>query len=370
MPSQLFTPFALGALGLANRIVISPMCQYSAEDGNATDWHMLHLGNLAIAGAGLLMIEATAVEAAGRITPRDLGLYADDNAAALSGVVRACRRYGRAAIGIQLAHAGRKGSARVPWEGGGSLTAAEGAWPTDAPSALPHGDFWQVPAALDHAGMARIAAAFAAAARRALALGIDLVELHSAHGYLLHEFLSPLANQRVDRYGGSRENRMRFPLEVAASLREAWPRDRPLGARLSATDWVAGGFSPDDAVAYAAALASIGFDYVCVSSGGFAGGRAPSAPGYNLPFARRIRSETGIATSVVGLIVEPHQAEAIIASGEADLVALARAFLDDPRWGWHAAEALGVTPIVPPQYDRAVAPAWPGAALRKSMKTG
>jgi 2,4-dienoyl-CoA reductase-like NADH-dependent reductase (Old Yellow Enzyme family) len=364
MSSQLFTPFPLGALRLANRIVVSPMCQYSAEDGSATDWHMLHLGHLAVSGAGLLMIEATAVEAAGRISPGDLGLYSDDNAAALSRVLRACRRYGKAAIGIQLAHAGRKGSAHVPWAGGGSLAAAEGAWPTFAPSALPHGEGWQVPLALDRAGMARIAAAHATAARRALALGIDLVELHSAHGYLLHEFLSPLANRRSDAYGGSRENRMRFPLEVAAALREVWPRDRPLGARLSATDWVDGGFSPDDAVAYAAALKSIGFDYVCVSSGGFAGGRPPGEAGYNLPFAQRIRSETGIATRVVGLIVEPHQAEAIIASGQADLVALARAFLDDPRWAWHAAQMLGVAPTVPPQYDRAVPPASNGAALR------
>lgn len=364
MSSQLFTAFPLAALSLANRIVISPMCQYSAENGSATDWHMLHLGHLALSGAGLLMIEATAVEAAGRITFGDLGLYSDDNAAALDRVVRACRRYGKAAIGIQLAHAGRKASARVPWEGGGSLTAAAGAWPTAAPSAVPHDDGWQTPKELDRAGMARIAAAHAAAARRALALGIDLVELHSAHGYLLHEFLSPLANHRTDCYGGSRENRMRFPLEVAASLRQAWPRDRPLGARLSATDWVDGGFSPDDAVAYAAALESLGFDYVCVSSGGFAKGRAPSRPGYNLPFAQRIRRETGIATRVVGLIVEPHQAEAIIASGQADLVALARAFLDDPRWGWHAAEALGAAPTAPPQYERAVAPAWPGAAFR------
>jgi 2,4-dienoyl-CoA reductase-like NADH-dependent reductase (Old Yellow Enzyme family) len=367
MSSQLFTAFPLAALRLANRIVVSPMCQYSAEDGSATDWHMQHLGHLALSGAGLLMIEATAVEAAGRITPGDLGLYSDENAAALGRILRACRRYGKAAIGIQLAHAGRKASAQVPWQGGGPLTAAEGAWPTVAPSALPHAEGWHVPVELDRAGMARVVAAHVAATRRALALGIDLVELHSAHGYLLHEFLSPVANRRTDDYGGSRENRMRFPLEVAAAVRDAWPRDRPLGARLSATDWIEGGFGPDDAVVYAAALKSVGFDYVCVSSGGFAAGRAPSRPGYNVPFAHRIRSETGIATRVVGLIVEPHQAEAIIASGEADLVALARGFLDDPRWGWHAAEALGVPPNPPPQYDRAVAPTWPGAAFRKNL---
>ncbi|HZS84508.1 MAG TPA: NADH:flavin oxidoreductase/NADH oxidase [Stellaceae bacterium] len=363
MTSQLFTPIALRGLTLANRIAVAPMCQYSAEDGSASDWHILHLGHLSLSGAGLLMTEATAVERAGRITPGCLGLYSDANEAALARALAACRKWGNMPIGIQLAHAGRKASCDVPWRGGKPLAPGAGAWPTVSASAVPFDEGWHTPAALDRAGMARITAAFVQAAERARRLGLDLVELHSAHGYLLHQFLSPFSNRREDEYGGSLENRMRFPLEVAAALRAAWPQEKPLGIRISASEWTEGGFTIDEAVAYCRELKAIGLDYVCVSSGGnYAKARIPMAPGYQVPLAARIRRETGMATRAVGLIVDPHHAERIIATGEADMVALARAFLDDPRWPWHAAEALGATAAYPPQYLRSRRDAWPGAS--------
>lgn len=364
----LFTPFKLRELTLPNRIVVSPMCQYSARDGNATDWHMQHLGSLAVSNAGLLVIEATAVEQAGRITPRDLGLFSDANEAALDRVLRACRCVGNTLIGIQLAHAGRKASAHVPWRGGTPLKPNEGAWQTFAPSPIPFAEGWPTPQALDRDGLARVRDAFAAAAGRANRLGLDLAELHAAHGYLLHEFLSPLSNRREDEYGGSLENRMRFPLEVAVALRDAWPKDRPCGARITGSDWREDGFQIEDAVAFARELKGLGFDYVCVSSGGI----VPKAsiavgPGYQVPFAAQVRAGTGVATCAVGLIVEPHQAETILLGGEADLVALARSFIYDPRWVWHAAEAFGVKIPYPLQYERAQPKVWPGAALAHEL---
>jgi 2,4-dienoyl-CoA reductase-like NADH-dependent reductase (Old Yellow Enzyme family) len=362
----LFTPFTIGDIVLPNRIVVSPMCQYSARDGNATDWHRQHLGCLAVANAGLLMIEATAVEPEGRISLGDLGLYGDENEAALHHVLRACRDFGNTPIGIQLAHAGRKASAQVPWKGGGPLKPEEGAWPTPAPSAVPFVEGWPAPVALDRGGLERIRHAFAAAARRAERLGIDVVEMHAAHGYLLHQFLSPLATQRSDAYGGSRTNRQRFPLEVAQDLRRAWPR--ALGARISGSDWMAGGVEIEDAIAFAGELKALGFDYVCVSSGGI----VPNAPikigpGYQVPLAAQVRAAVGIATRAVGLIVEAKQAERIVESGAADLVALARSFIDDPRWVWHAAETLGAKVTYPPQYRRAEPKLWPGAALAHEL---
>jgi NADPH2 dehydrogenase len=367
MTSQLFTPIALRGLTLPNRIAVAPMCQYSAEEGSATDWHILHLGSLSLSGAGLLMIEATGVEAAGRITPGCLGLYSDANESALAPALAACRRWGNMPIGIQLAHAGRKASVDVPWRGGKPLKAGEGAWQTVSASAVPFDEGWHTPQALDRAGMARVKDAFLQAARRAQRLGIDLIELHSAHGYLMHQFLSPLSNRRTDEYGGSLENRMRFPLEVAAALREAWPAEKPIGARISASEWVDGGFSPDEAVVYCRELKVLGLDYICVSSGGNAAkAKIPLGPGYQVPLAARIRKEAGIATRAVGLIVDPHHAERIVASGEADMVALARGFLDDPHWPWHAAEALGATAAYPPQYLRSRADTWPGAAYLRS----
>ena len=361
----LLTPYKLGGLTLPNRVVVSPMCQYSAEEGSATDWHMIHLGSLALANAGLVVIEATAVEAQGRITPGDLGLYNDANEKALGRVLDACRRWGNSPIAIQIAHAGRKASAQVPWAGGLALKSEEGAWETSAPSAIPFAEGWHRPKALDREGLKRIREAFAATARRADRIGIDAAEIHGAHGYLLHEFLSPLSNHREDDYGGSLQNRMRFPLEVAAAVREAWPAEKPLGARITGSDWMEGGLVPGDAVAFTRELQKLGYDYVCVSSGGNASqARIKLEPGYQVPFAAKVKAETGIATRTVGLIAGAQQAEDILQAGKADMVALARAFLDDPHWVWHAAEALGAEPPeYVRQYLRSAAKVWPGARL-------
>ncbi|HXP77911.1 MAG TPA: NADH:flavin oxidoreductase/NADH oxidase [Stellaceae bacterium] len=366
MSSELFTPIALRSLSLPNRVVIAPMCQYSADDGSATDWHMMHLGSLAISGAGLLMIEATAVERPGRITHGCLGLYSDSNELALAHVLAACRRLGNTPIGIQLGHAGRKASAQRPWEGGGSLKPDQDSWPTVAPSAIPMDTNWQTPREATGADLARIQSAFVDATRRAQRLGLDLVEAHCAHGYLLHAFLSPVSNRRADRYGGSLENRMRFPLEVIDAMRAVWPEEKPLGVRVSATDWLEDGFTVEDAVVFARAAKKRGVDYICASSGGISlKASIPLGPGYQVALAQRIRREAGIATRAVGLIADPYQAERIVNSGEADMVAMARAFLDNPRWVWHAAEALGATASNPVQYARARADAWPGAKIAR-----
>lgn len=364
MTSPLFSPIALRQLALANRVVVAPMCQYSAEDGNATAWHMQHLGSLAMSGAGLVVIEATGVTPEGRITPGCLGLYSDANEAALAPVVAACRRFGNVRLGIQLGHAGRKASAHVPWQGGQPLAAEEGAWQTVAPSAIPFDAGWPRPRALREKDLDDIVEAFVAAARRAERLGLDALELHSAHGYLLAEFLSPLANRREDAYGGSLDNRMRFPLRVVAAVRAAWPSHKPLGARITGSEWLDGGFTTEDAVVYARRLTESGCDFVCVSGGGIvAKAPIPFGPGYMVDMAARIRRDAGIITRAVGLIVEPRQADAIIAEGKADMVALARAVLDDPRWPWHAAEALGDVAAYPPQYERARSTLWPGARI-------
>jgi 2,4-dienoyl-CoA reductase-like NADH-dependent reductase (Old Yellow Enzyme family) len=366
MSSKLFTPIKLGGVELPNRVVVSPMCQYSADDGSMTDWHMMHLGSLAVSGAGLLMIEATGVTREGRISHGCTGLYSDNNEAAMKRVVDACRRVTRHPIGVQLGHAGRKASVQAPWQGGKSLSAAESPWQTVAPSALAYGEGWHTPRELSAEDIAGLARAFAAAAGRALRIGLDVIEMHSAHGYLLHQFLSPLVNRRTDRYGGSLENRMRAPLEIARALREAWPKERCLGARITASDWAEGGFETDDAVAYANALAKIGFDYVCVSSGGAVPQqRIKVVPGYQVPFAQKVKQGAPIAVRAVGMIAEPQQAEEIVSSGKADMVALARGFLDDPRWVWHAAEKLGAQADYPPQYARSRPDVWPGAKLAR-----
>jgi 2,4-dienoyl-CoA reductase-like NADH-dependent reductase (Old Yellow Enzyme family) len=353
VPSALFSPFALRDLVLQNRIVVSPMCEYSAVEGCATDWHVIHLGHLALSGAALLILEATAVSPQGRISRECLGLYSDATEAALARVLSIVRRYSAMPLGIQLNHAGRKASQRKPGDGRGTVPHAEGGWPTVGPSAIPFLPDWQTPAALDRAGMEAIVEDFVRATARAARLGLDLIEIHSAHGYLLSQFLSPIANQREDAWGGSLENRMRFPLEVFAAVRKAWPKARPLGVRCNATDWDERGLGPDDAVAYARALRELGCDYVDVSSGGNSVAAIPLGPGYQVPFAARIRKEVGIATMAVGLIRDPHHAEAIVADGDADLVALGRGMLNDPRWPWHAAEDLGATVSVPLQYARA-----------------
>jgi 2,4-dienoyl-CoA reductase-like NADH-dependent reductase (Old Yellow Enzyme family) len=351
--STLFTPINIGKLTLRNRIAIAPMCQYSARNGEATDWHQIHLGSLSQSGAGILFIEASAVEAIGRISPDDLGIWSDTTEQALGNVLKRIRHYSTMPIAIQLAHAGRKASTKVPWEGGQQIPVAQGGWVTCAPSAIPHSAEDEAPLALDHAGMARIKQAFALAAKRADRIGIDMIEIHGAHGYLLHEFLSPLSNRRNDEYGGSLENRMRFPLEVFDAIRAAFPADKPVGIRISATDWVAGGWDIEQSVAFAHELKKRGCDFIHVSSGAISPQQQiPVAPGYQVPFAERIRKETGLLTIAVGMITEAEQAEQIVASGQADMVALARGMLYDPHWPWHAAAKLGGSVKAPRQYWR------------------
>ncbi|MES2149250.1 MAG: NADH:flavin oxidoreductase/NADH oxidase [Pseudomonadota bacterium] len=351
--SVLFSSFQLGPLQLANRIAIAPMCQYSADHGLATDWHMIHLGHLALSGAAILFLEATAVTPEGRISDRDLGLWSDAHAQALAPIVRAMRAHSPIRIAIQLGHAGRKASSQLPWEGGQQVLPADGGWQAVAPSALPHGPGEAPPLALEADGMAHVCASFAQAARRAHALGLDAIEVHAAHGYLLHQFLSPLANQRSDQYGGTLENRMRFPLEVFAAVRAAVPATMAVGARISATDWIDGGWDLEQSVRLAGELKRAGADFIHVSSGGVSPRQQiPLEPGYQIGFAAHIRRATGLPTIGVGLITEPAQAEQIVAQGDADVVALARAMLFDPRWPWHAAAQLGAHVAAPPQYWR------------------
>lgn len=352
--SHLFEPLQLGPLRIDNRIVIAPMCQYSATEGTPGDWHLIHLGHLALSGAGLLIIEATAVEADGRISPGDLGLYSDANEEGLARVLHATRAHSPIKIAIQLGHAGRKASSRAPWEGGKQIRPGEpGGWKAWAPSAVPHAPGEDTPIALDAAGLARVRDAFVAAARRAARLGIDGIELHAAHGYLLHQFLSPISNHREDEYGGSLENRLRFPLEVFDAVRKEFPADRPVWVRVSASDWVPGGWDLDSTVAFSRALQERGCAAIHVSSGGVSPQQAITlGAGYQVPFAERIKAEVGLPTIAVGLITEPAHAEAIIANGQADAVSLARAILYDPRWPWHAAAELGARVKAPHQYWR------------------
>lgn len=352
--SHLFESWRLGAQTLANRIVIAPMCQYSANEGSATDWHEIHLGSLALSGAGLLILEATAVSPEGRISPDDLGLYTDANEAALAKILKSMRAHSPIPVAVQLAHAGRKASNRAPWDGGSQIRPDEArGWRSVAPSAVPHADGETPPLALDRAGLAKVRADFVAAAERAARLGLDGIELHAAHGYLLHQFLSPLANRREDEYGGSLENRMRFPLEVFEAVRAATPAQMPVWVRISATDWVPGGWDVDESVAFGHALKQRGCDALHVSSGGVSPRQEVKlGPGYQVPFARRIKAEVGLPTIAVGLITEAEQAEAIIAEGDADAVALARAILFEPHWPWRAAAKLGARVTAPRQYWR------------------
>jgi len=351
--SHLFSSYALGSLELANRIAIAPMCQYSANDGLATDWHMIHYGHLALSGAGLLILEATAVSPEGRISAADLGLWSDQHAQALEPIVQAIRRHSPIKLAVQLAHAGRKASSAPPFEGGQAVPVGQGGWQTVAPSALPHGPGDPAPLALDETGLAKVKSDFVSAAKRVHALGMEAIEVHGAHGYLLHQFLSPLANHRSDQYGGSLENRMRFPLEVFDAVRAAVPPEMAVGMRVSASDWVEGGWDIEQSVAFAQQLKQRGADFIHVSSGGVSPlQQIPLGPGYQVHFAQRIKAETGMPTIGVGLITEPLHAEAIIANGQADMVGLARAMLYNPRWPWHAAAALGATVAAPPQYWR------------------
>lgn len=351
--AHLFSPLTVRELTLRNRIAVSPMCQYSSTDGFATDWHLVHLGSRAVGGAGLVFTEAAAVSAPGRISPHDLGIYDDRHVEPLARVVRFIKAHG-ATAGIQLAHAGRKASTKRPWEGGKPLTAAEGAWPVVGPSPLPFADGYPTPQELDEPGIQAIIAEFRQAARRSLAAGFDLIELHSAHGYLLHSFLSPLSNRRTDAYGGSLENRMRLLREVTAAVRQVIPDSMPLFVRISATDWVEGGWDVEQSVALARMLEMDGVDLIdCSSGGNVPNARIPLGSGYQVPLAERVRREAGVRTAAVGMITEPAQADTIIRTGQADLVLLARAFLRDPYWPLHAAKTLGQEIAWPLQYARA-----------------
>lgn len=355
MTVHLFDPITIEGVTLPNRIVIAPMCQYSATPaGTATDWHTIHLGHLALSGAGLLVIEATAVEAEGRISPRDLGLWSDDNERGLAQVLEKVRGYSDMPIAIQLAHAGRKTSHHVPWEGGTQIRTTEGGWTSHAPSAIPFAPDGEAPRALDRDGLARVKAAFRKAAERSVRIGLDAIEIHSAHGYLLHEFLSPISNKRDDQYGGSLENRMRFPLEVFDAMREVVPAHVPLGLRYSATDFFEGGWDLEQTLAYSHELKKRGCSFFDVSGGGMTPQqKIPLSPGYQVPFAEAVKRETGVPTMAVGLITEPEHAEKIVASGQADMVALGRGILYDARWPWHAAAKLGAKLHGPKQYLRA-----------------
>jgi 2,4-dienoyl-CoA reductase-like NADH-dependent reductase (Old Yellow Enzyme family) len=351
--AQLFSPFGARDVTLRNRIVVSPMCEYSSVDGFADDWHLVHLGSRAVGGAGLVLTEAIAVAPEGRISPQDLGIYDDAHVPALARIARFCASQG-AAWGTQLAHAGRKGSTKPPWEGQGAADA--GGWTPVGPGTEPFGPGYPAPAALDEAGIARIVAAFAAGARRTLEAGGSVVELHAAHGYLIHQFLSPLTNRRADRWGGSFDHRVRLALEIVRAVRGVWPERLPLFVRLSATDYVSGGWDLAQSVALAKLLAAEGVDLIDVSSGGLTPlppDTIPLGPLYQTPFAEEIRRAAGIATGAVGLIAEPADAEAIVAGGRADLVFLARELLRDPYWPLYAARALGAEPPWPRQYLRA-----------------
>jgi len=351
--SQLFSPFQIGGLSLANRIVIAPMCQYSAKDGCTTDWHTIHLGHLALSGAGLLFIEATAVEPEGRISPFDVGLWCDETEAALTRTLTAVMSQSDMPIGIQLAHAGRKAGTAQPWKGGGQLAHSDGGWARVAPSAVAFEGHSEAPAALKTNDIARLVEAFAGSAKRAVRAGFAAIELHGAHGYLMHQFLSPISNRREDDYGGSLENRMRFPLAVLDAVRAVVPAGYPVGFRVSGTDWIEGGWDIEQTVAFAAATKAHGADFIDVSSGGISTAQKIAlGPSYQVPLARAVKQATGLPTMAVGLITEADQAEAIIGTGDADFVALARGMLYDPRWPWHAAAHLGASVKAPNQYLR------------------
>lgn len=354
MPTNLFSPFKMRGVTLPNRIVVSPMGQYSGdENGKATEWHLMHLGQMSVSGAGLLITEATAVQSTGRISKHDLSLFSDAHAEALAPAVAFCRKYGGAKLGMQLYHAGRKGSVSVAWEGQKPIAIENGGWPiyNASPIAFPGR---VEPLEMNDAQINETVRAFAAAAQRADRIGIDLIEIHGAHGYLIHGFLSPFSNQRKDKYGGSLANRMRFALEVFDAIRAVWPERKALGMRLSATDWAEGGWTLDDSVELSRELKKRGCDFITASSGGATPDQKLKVhPGYQVPFAERIRKEANIPTMAVGLITEAKQAEEILVKEQADMIALARGVMFNPRWPWHAAIELGEQVYYPPQYQRA-----------------
>lgn len=352
--SKLFSQAKIGNLVLDNRIIIAPMCQYSADEGKATAWHRIHLGNLALSGAGLVIIEATAVEPEGRISPQDLGLWNDETEQALQSVIEDIRHYSPVKIGIQLGHAGRKASCSAPWLGGKQLSPQAGGWQTLAPSAQAYAETDIPPNEMSLQDLVRVKQAFVDSALRAVKLGIELIEIHAAHGYLLHQFLSPLSNQRTDEYGGSLENRLRFTLDVFRAVREAVPSSVAVGIRISATDWVEGGWDVEQSAVLAQKIEALGGDYLHVSSGGLSPlQHITVAPGYQVPFASTLRQRTKMPVVAVGLITEAQHAEDILQQGDADFIALARGALYDPRWPWHAAATLHGAVYIAPQYRRA-----------------
>jgi len=356
MNSYLFSPISLSGVSIPNRIVVAPMCQYSANEGNATDWHLMHLGQFAVSGVGLIFTEAVGVEMSGRISPGCLALCTDEHEQNLKRVVDFCYDFGNAKMGIQIAHAGRKGSTELPWLGGKPIPSKDPrGWKTDGPSAEAYAAAgWEAPQALDEDGLSRIKTAFVDAAKRADRIGFDVLEIHAAHGYLLHQFLSPLSNLRNDQYGGSLDDRMRFPLEVFEAVSKVWPRQKAIGVRFSATDWVdRSSWNIEESTQFTKELKKRGCNFIDVSSAG----NSPEqqievGPGYQTGFASEIKRETGVATMAVGQITEAFQAEAIIRTGQADMVSMARGMLADPRWAWHAAEALGEQAAYAPQYMR------------------
>jgi 2,4-dienoyl-CoA reductase-like NADH-dependent reductase (Old Yellow Enzyme family) len=351
--ASLFEPLTLRSVTFRNRVVVSPMCQYSAEDGIANDWHVVHLGSRAVGGAGAVIAEATSVTPEGRISPGDLGLWNDDQVAPLARVAAFVAAHG-AVAGVQLAHAGRKAGTARPWEGGKSLAPGQGGWITEGPSAEPFAPGHGAPRAMSEAAIEAVIEAFRSAARRAHRAGFRLIEIHAAHGYLVHQFLSPLVNRRTDRWGGAFEQRTRLALEVTRAVRAAWPGELPLWVRISATDWAEGGWDVDQSVRLVSLLRAEGVDLVdCSSAGAVAHQKVAVGPGYQVPFAERVRRETGVRTGAVGLITEPGQADAVLREGKADVVLLARAELRDPYWPLHAAHALGVDAPWPVQYLRA-----------------
>jgi 2,4-dienoyl-CoA reductase-like NADH-dependent reductase (Old Yellow Enzyme family) len=353
----LFDSLTIRGLTIPNRIVVSPMCQYSSHDGFATDWHFVHLASRAVGGAGLVFTEASAVLPEGRISPQDLGIWKDEHIEELARIGRFVKAQG-AAFGMQLAHAGRKASTFRPWDQRHGMVAEdEGGWPTVGPSPIPFAEDHPHPTGLDEPGIGAVVAAFGEAARRSLEAGFDVIEIHAAHGYLLQEFLSPISNRRLDRYGGAFENRVRLLVEVVEAVRRVWPERLPLSVRISATDWWTGGWTVDESVALARLLAGLGVDLIdCSSGGNVAGAKVPIGPGYQTVFAERIRREAGVLTGAVGLITEPAQADHIVRTGQADLVILARELLRQPYWPLAAARQLGVAVAWPAQYLRAAPP--------------
>lgn len=351
--SKLFEPITLGELTLENRIVIAPMCQYSSDEGKATEWHHAHLGQLSFSGAGLLILEATAVEAAGRISAEDLGLWDDATEAAMKDLITGLRANSKMPLGLQLGHAGRKASCAAPWNGGAQIPQSAGGWQTVAPSAIAFTEGTEAPEAMSLARIDELKKAYVETVRRADRLGLDLLELHGAHGYLLHQFLSPLSNQRTDQYGGSLENRMRLLLEIFQEIRAEFPAEKPIGVRISANDWVEGGWDLEQSIELAKALDKLGCSYIHVSSGGLSPHQKIAVgPNYQVPFADGIKRYVNMPVIAVGLITEPEQAEAIIGTGQADMIALARGILYNPRWPWHAAAKLGAKVSAPKQYWR------------------